>query len=378
MKFCKNCLQPDTRPATFFLDGVCPACRYSKSINNKNYEWDIRLEILQKIFSQFKQHSHYDCIIGVSGGKDSTRQAVWIKEKLKKRPLLVTLSYPPEQITNLGAKNLSNLISLGFDHQVISLQPQTWKKLLKIGFTKYGNWAKASEQALISAVPILANKLKIPLILWGENPSIQLGDMKTSGKHEWDGNNLKNLNTAQGCNIEWMIDYGFNKHDILNYEFPKKNKFNNTQIIYLGWFWDDWSLKSNGLSALLRGLERRKESFKKNQDMYGLTALDEDWVILNQMIKYYKYGFGRVTDYVNEEIRNQKISRSEGIEIIERYDGSCSDHCIESFCRYINISNKKFWSIVSSFVNKDLFEIKFLNTKSKPIILKKFKVGYDL
>ena len=76
---------------------------------------------------------------------------------------------------------------------------------------------------------------------------------------------------------------------------------------------------------------REKKESLKNQDMYGLTALDEDWVILNQMIKYYKYGFGRVTDYVNEEIRNQKISRSEGIEIIERYDGSCSDHCIESF-----------------------------------------------
>lgn len=378
MKFCKNCLQPDTRPATFFINELCPACRYSKRINNKNYEWDIRIETLENIFSNFKRNAYYDCIIGVSGGKDSTRQAVWVKEKLKKRPLLVTLSYPPEQISNLGAKNLSNLISIGFDHHIISLQPNTWKRLLKIGFTKYGNWAKASEQALISAVPILANKLNIPLILWGENPSIQLGDMKTSGKSEWDGNNLKNLNTTQGCNIGWMRKYGFNEHDILNYEFPKKKKINNVQIVYLGWFWNDWSLKSNGLSALLRGLERRKETFKKNQDIYGLTALDENWVILNQMIKYFKYGFGRVTDYVNEEIRNNKISRSEGITIIEKYDGVCSDENIDSFCKYINISEKKFWLIVSKFVNKKLFRIKYFKSKSRPLIVKKFKVGYGL
>ena len=57
----------------------------------------------------------FDCIIGVSGGKDSTRQALFIREKLKMRPLLVCCTYPPEQLTDLGAKNLSNLIKLGFD-----------------------------------------------------------------------------------------------------------------------------------------------------------------------------------------------------------------------------------------------------------------------
>ena len=76
-----------------------------------------KIDILENIVSGYrnKKDGAFDCIIGVSGGKDSTRQALWIRDKLKLNPLLVCLSYPPEQVTNLGVNNLSNLIELGFD-----------------------------------------------------------------------------------------------------------------------------------------------------------------------------------------------------------------------------------------------------------------------
>ena len=96
------------------------------------------------------------------------------------------------------------------------------------------------------------------------------------------------------------------------------------QIIYLGWFWQDWSLINNGAFSASYGLELREDSFKNTGDLWGCTALDEDWVILNQMIKYYKYGFGRVSDHVNEAVRRGSMSREEGIKLIEKFDGSCS------------------------------------------------------
>ena len=108
-------------------------------------------------------------------------------------------------------------------------------------------------------------------------------------------------------------------------------------------------------------------------DLHGVTSLDEDWVTLNQMIKYYKFGFGRVTDYVNEEIRLGRINRSYGIELIEKYDDACDDKYIESFCSYIDIPVPKFWEKVRSSVNKELFSV-----EADGSIRRKFTVGDGL
>ena len=98
MKYCKLCLQPDTRPNDYFLEnGVCIACNnYNK---NKYIDYNKRIKILSKIIHQSSNSNKYfDCIIGVSGGKDSTRQALWVRDKLNLKPLLVSLAYPPEQV----------------------------------------------------------------------------------------------------------------------------------------------------------------------------------------------------------------------------------------------------------------------------------------
>ena len=108
---------------------------------------------------------------------------------------------------------------------------------------------------------------------------------------------------------------------------------------------------------------------KNTGDLYGVTALDDDWVTLNQMIKYYKFGFGRASDYVNEMIRLGSIDRMEGIAIIEEYDGKCSDKYISDFCEFIGITTQHFWNMVVSVTNKDLFQVK------NKIIKRKFRVG---
>ena len=108
-------------------------------------------------------------------------------------------------------------------------------------------------------------------------------------------------------------------------------------------------------------------------DLYGNSNLDEDWHLMNQMIKYYKFGFGKVTECVNEELRAGTMSRSEAINIVEKFDGACSDKYIANFCTYIDISVKEFWAQVHSSVNRDLFEIELDGS-----IRRKFKVGVGL
>jgi N-acetyl sugar amidotransferase len=376
MKYCKRCLQPDTRPGTRFDEnGICPACNYFESL--KEVDWDDRRKELDEIvaFGKSNNSSGYDCIIGVSGGKDSTRQAIYVKEVLKMNPLLVSLGYPPEQVTQRGVQNISNMIKHGFDCIVINPAPQIWRKLMRKGFFEYTNWAKSTELALFSSVPRLAIAYQIPLIWWGENSALQLGDLNVMGKNGSDGNNLRKMNTLGGGDITWLLSEEVKRNQILQFCYPSEIEMENAnlRITFLGYFWNNWSLLDNGIYSTLRGLDIRNESPDAIGDPLGITSLDEDWVGLNQMIKYYKYGFGRITDYVNEDIRLGRMTRKEAIELVKKYDGCCSPVYIESFSDYIGIGVDEFWQQVNGSVNTDLFELS-MDGKWVP----KFDVGNDL
>lgn len=359
MIYCSKCLQPDTRPnIVFSSDGVCPACIYYAEM--EHVDWEHRNTILLELVEKYKNPSaQYDCIIGVSGGKDSYRQAVWVRDCLKLRPLLVCLSYPPEQVSQTGLDNISSLIEEGFDLIQSCPAPETWRKLMGTGFHNFSNWAKSTELALFSAVPRVAIDYQIPLILWGENPALQLGELGSLGATGYDGNSMRNGNTLAGGDFEWMLSAGVTKKDLLPYHYPDHTEFSghNIQIVYLGWFLGDWSLLNNGAISAMSGFKMRDDLVQNTGDLYGVSSVDENWVTLNQMIKYYKFGFGKATEYANEMVRMGVITRGEGVELVEKYDGLCSDEYIDQFCSFIGITSQDFWGNVRSVTNRDLFHI---------------------
>jgi len=236
MKYCKLCVQTDTRPGTKFDgDGVCPACNYAISL--REVDWEDRKKEIDDIVAFGKAHSHsgYDCIIGVSGGKDSTRQAIFVKEVLGMNPLLVAMSYPPEQISQKGVDNISNLIELGFDTITIAPSPKIWRKLMRRSFLEFCNWCKSTEMALYSSVPRFAIAYQIPLIWWGENAALQLGDLGVMGKTGSDGNNLRHMNTLGGGDISWLYDDEISNKDLLQYCYPPEKEMVDAkvQIVFL-------------------------------------------------------------------------------------------------------------------------------------------------
>jgi N-acetyl sugar amidotransferase len=375
MKYCKQCLQPDTRPNTVFSDdGICPACNYFAAL--QHIDWQERFEILQDLLKTYprKKGQYHDCIIGVSGGKDSTRQALFLRDKLGINPLLVCLSYPPEQVTERGTDNLSNLINLGFDVVISAPAPATWKELKREGFRKFTNSFRSTEMALFASVPQIAIKYGIRLILWGENPGLQLGDMKTLGRNGYDGNSLRYMNTLSS-GLDWMLECGFDKSELMSYVYPTVEEFekHDLQIVYLGWFLGDWSLVNNAMYSCGYGLQIRTDGVEKTGDLYGVTALDEDFTPVNQLIKYYKFGFGRVTDYVNEEIRLGRISRDAAIGLVEKYDAAHDEKYISDYADYLAISVEEFWVRVRASTNKSLFSI-----SDDGNIERKYKVGTGL
>jgi N-acetyl sugar amidotransferase len=375
MKYCRLCLQPDTRPNTVFgADGVCPACHYFHAL--REVDWQERVEILQDIFAarRRKPGVFHDCIIGVSGGKDSTRQALWVRDRLGVNPLLVCLSYPPEQVTQRGVDNLSNLIELGFDVVVSAPAPGTWRNLKRDGFSEFTNSFRSTELALFSCVPQVALSYGIDLILWGENPALQLGDMKALGRTGYDGNNLRYMNTLTSGK-GWMLARGYGEPELIAYTYPEVEEFlaADLKIIYLGWFLGDWSLVNNAMYACPNGLQLRSDDVTATGDLFGVTALDEDFTPINQMIKYYKFGFGRTTDYVNEEIRLGRMTREQGIELVQRYDDKCSPEYIERYCDYLGIEVRAFWNQVHASCNRRLFAI-----SPDGSVTRKFVVGVGL
>lgn len=375
MKYCHSCLQPDTRPNTIFdKHGVCPACNYAKSL--EDVDWEERFDQLTDYLSSRKRStgSYFDCIVGVSGGKDSTRQALWVRDKLGLTPLLVSLSHSPQQVAEVGVSNISNLINLGFDVIVSAPAPETWRRLMRESFFKFANFCRASEMALFSAVPQAAIRYDIPIIFWGENPALQVGDAKTAGRAGWDGNNLRNSNTLFSGH-KWMLELGYQPHELIPYVHPTSRDFDesNIQVIFLGWYWKNFSLIDNAGVACAHGLHIRDETVEVTGDLHGTSNLDEDWTLMNQMIKYYKFGFSKITETVCEDIRFGNMSRQKAIEIVEQYDGVCSDKYVKSFCEYIDITASQFWDHVHASVNRDLFDI-----QPDGHIQPRFKVGMGL
>lgn len=376
MEYCKSCLIPDTRPnGRFNAEGICMPCIAAGHDFRDDFEVRFReLKFLLKSLAGQRGKKRWQCVVGVSGGKDSTRQALWVREKLGLNPLLVSVVYPPRQVSQVGVDNLSNLIRLGFDTLALGPAPDLSRQLVREAFLKFGNWAKATEMCLFSGVPKIALAKGIRLILWGENPALSVGDSGTLGSSIWDGSNLINSNTLAGGNLDWFIEVASNSNRLPMYHYPdavvlKKEKINT---VFLGPAWKDWSAEINSEVAFVHGFRHRLAPPDETGEFLGTQMVDEDYFLVNMMIKYFKYGFSFATEQANFMIRRGQITREEAIHFVEKYDGLCDDKYISSFCEYIQITETDFWLNVKRFANRDIFDL----SGSRPV--KRFKVGYKL
>jgi len=356
--YCKTCLNPSTRPNTFFNgDGICPVCIYEKEKVEQKIDWDTRWEEIQEIKSWGRENtkSTHDCIVTVSGGKDSMRQAFFARDELGMNPLLVSVVYPPEMLHERGAHNISNLIENGFDCISITLDPIKYKSMLKHGFYEFGQHGKAPEMALY-AIPVhVAIAYNIPLMFYGENPVLTIGERH--GRLDGNAVEMQEGNTIKGGPKSLNYPDG-NSQDFHFYEYPSYDDIHRAgiRIIYLGYYISDWYGKINADFAISKGLKIRSDTPENIGDLWGVSCLDDELRIVSQYLKYLKFGFGHVTDQVCELIQNGLIERNEAVELVKEYDGACDNKYIKIFCDYIGIDLDEFWRVVDKFVNKELFQ----------------------
>jgi hypothetical protein len=172
MKWCQSCVLPDSRPnLRLGEDGICNACKTHQT--KPQIDWEARELAFQQVVAHAKANAQgYDCLIPVSGGKDSTWQVAKSLE-YGLTPLAVTWKTPAR--TAIGQQNLDNLIALGVDHIDYQINPQVEGRFMVKAFERFGSTAIPMHMALFNIPLNLAVRLQIPLVVWGENSAFEYG-----------------------------------------------------------------------------------------------------------------------------------------------------------------------------------------------------------
>lgn len=358
MKFCKKCVYPETKPdLTFDKQGVCDACRSAELKEKIN--WSEREKEFKKIVSQFRNKSgnNYDCIIPVSGGKDSHYQTYICKVKYCLNPLLV--SFEPTPLTNLGEKNLLNISkSFGCDLIHFRKNPVVYVKLARIAFKRVGDHSWPNHVGIYTTPIRIAINYRIPLIIWGENPQLEYGGPPAGRSNRTlDRRWLEEFGGLLGNRIEDMMGVdGLTKQDLLPYIYPSETELAGANItsIFLGSYfkWDpkpqtDLMIKKYGFSV--------KKNTAKVPPQLFYKSLDDDSVFVHDYFKFIKYGFDRINDEVSTEIRNRGMTRWQGVKIVKKYAGKINSRLLNIFLKHYNFTKKEFTRIVDTFANKAIF-----------------------
>lgn len=364
MKYCKNCVLPESRPNLYILkNGICSAC--ISHLNKNKINWKKKESEFKNLVKKIKKKNlFYDCLIPVSGGKDSTWQ-VLVAKKYKLNPL--TFTYKPVLRTKIGQDNIDNLRKIGVHHIEFSVNEKIEKIFLKKSFFKYGAIALPMHLALWSMSYNLANKFNIPYIFWGENSAREYGGSKKDIKiKKLDKLWIKKYGINFGTKAEDWIDKDLSRQDLAPFTKDNKNKKNKPTSLFMGDFFN-WDPKKTFNYAKKFGFRNYKKKTKTG--FYNYADIDDNLISIHHYLKIYKFGFSRLQDNLSLEIRNNRLNRKNAIKIIKKDKFKIPKSDIKKFCKYINISRESFFKNCEKFRNKKFWEIRNNKWKLKyPII----------
>lgn len=360
MKYCKRCVMPDTKPDLLLDDkGVCNACRSFEK--REVIDWDVRREELIRILDRYRSNngSNWDCIIPVSGGKDSTYQTIRMLQ-IGMNPLCVTATTC--HLSEIGDRNIDNIKNLGVDYVELSPNPVIRRKLNRIGLLQVGDisWP---EHVGIFTIPVrIAMQFGVPLIIWGENSQHEYGGPAAASENNvltrrW----LEEFGGLLGLRVSDMIGLeGIEEKHLIPYMYPTDEELQRAGVtgIFLGYYlpWDGYT---NALIAQAHGFSTLPTTIEGSVVNY--ENLDNYQTGIHDYFKFLKFGFGRATDIACLHIRRGRLTRQDGIELVSRHDGKFPwaylGKPLEEILASLDITVDEFIKICDRFTNKKLFLI---------------------
>lgn len=378
LKYCKKCVMPNTKPDLFFDDGVCDACGSAEK-KGSGINWEERKKQFENIIEIYrsKDGKNYDCIVPVSGGKDSHYQVYVIKKIYGLNPLLVC--FEATHITELGKKNLENIRKFGCDMIYFKKNPEVYKKMAIEGFKRVGDNEWPNHLGIFTIPVNIAVKFNIPLLIWGENSQLEYGGPATATEKSYlDRRWLEEFGGLLGNRVEDMAGVdGITKEDLLPYQYPSDEDLKRVGVtgLFLGHFFK-WDARKQ-VEIMKHYSLNVKEDGPTEGTYTNYENLDESTYGLHDYLKFVKYGFCRATDHACLDIRNGRITREEGMELVRKYDGTYPYFGIKSFIEYSGLNKQEVDSVIDSFTNKQIFKCDEHGKLLRDIAGNLIKINYD-
>lgn len=357
LKYCNRCIMPDTKPdLNIDEEGVCSACRAYE--RRRDVDWDQRRRELVEVLDRYRRNgANWDCIVPVSGGKDSTYQVVRMLQ-LGLNPLCVTATTC--DLSEIGRKNIQNIKHLGVDYVEFSPNPVIRAKLNRIGLTEVGDisWP---EHVGIFTIPVRAAvQFNVPLIVWGENSQNEYGGPASAAQNNvltrrW----LEEFGGLLGLRVSDLSStYGIESRYLLPYQYPTDEELQRVAVtgIFLG-FYLPWDGLANALIAQANGFTTLDQAVEGS--MVNYENLDNYQTGIHDYFKFLKFGFSRATDIACLHVRRGRITRHDAIEIVRKRDGKFPwtylGKPLEQILEPLEMTVEKFIKVCDQFTNKKIF-----------------------
>ncbi len=353
VKYCKKCVMPSSSaiPVEFNDEGICSGCLVSKQ--KEEIDWKRRDKQLRSLLEQYrsKDKSNYDCIIPVSGGKDSFFQVHMIKNVYGMNPLLVT--YNGNNWTETGYENLHRMREVfSCDHIFFTPSIEVLKKLNRICFKKMGDMNWHAHCGIFTYPFIIATKFNIPLVFYGEHGFMDIGGMHSYNDYIEFTNRFRHEHALRG--YEWTDMMGDKKdpleeNELLWAKYPSDEEIKRVGVrgIYLSNYVGWYPNKHAKMVIEKYGFKVPKKPFDRTyRTMSNLDDMHENGI--HDYLKYIKFGYGRCTDHVCKDIRDKKMTREEGIKLVKKYD-SVKPSDLKRWLEYVGMTEKQFDKIADSF-----------------------------
>lgn len=375
VEFCSNCVISNQRPNSTvefgadqaekkstiaFSDGLCSACAYAFE-KEQNIDWNEREEKLHALLSQFKRNDgSYDVIVPGSGGKDSAYTAHILKYKYGMNPLTVT--WAPHAYTDIGWKNFTNWMHVGgLDNILYTPNGRLHRLLTSLAFK---NLLHPFQPFIIGQRiigPAMAAKYGVKLVMYGENQAEYGNKVEDNKRPTMDPAFFSAGDPLDmkfgGLTMKEIIDkHGFSLGDFAPYIPPTKEvlEASEVEVHYLGYYlkWDPqecyyYAVEHTGFEA---NPERTEGTYSK------YSSIDDRIDPFHYFTTLIKFGLGRATYDAAQEIRNGKITRDEGVNLVKKFDQEFPAKYFHEFLEYIDITEAEFWETVDRYRSPHLWE----------------------